>query len=470
MRIALVQCPGYTMRLPHLGLAYLSAALKDAGHEVMIFDFNVDLYPAYPYMWEEFSHPRWLEADFFMDKQEFDIWTNRFSSRITEYQPDVVGFSLQSSSVVFTLKVANMVKEKLKDAFIVFGGPECLREKPEFFFHKSPVDCIVQGEGEQTLVELLKIRQSQGSLNACNGIIFRSGKELVMNPPRAPQDINKLPIPDFSLFKRDKYISKDMLPMLTSKGCINKCVFCVDTWYQNKYVFRDADLLVKEMIFLREKYAVTVLAFNDLLLNGNLKNLERMCDLIIQNNLDKVSWHGNFFARKMSRSLILKLRRAGLRGATFGLESASPRLLKLMNKNIDLAAASFVIKEFFRAGIVVNINWIVGFPGGDRKDLIKSAKFLFRHRKYILELGSFNIMAINPPSIIFKDIDKLKIIMGKSAVDWKLGMNSLEERSNHLEIFKRFGCGIYQLSPRSGFFAYLAARKLLKTFIKELYH
>jgi hypothetical protein len=171
----------------------------------------------------------------------------------------------------------------------------------------------------------------------------------------------------------------------------------------------------------------------------------------------------------MNKKLIQKLRQAGLRGATFGLESASPRLLKLMNKKINLSHASFAIKEFSKAGIVVNVNWIVGFPGDNRADLVKSAKFLFRHRKYILELGSISILAINAPSIISKHLEKMKIKMGKSAIDWSLGSNNLEERLNRLEIFTRFARGIYQLNPRSGLSSYLSARRLLKTFIRELY-
>ena len=218
-----------------------------------------------------------------------------------------------------------------------------------------------------------------------------------------------------------------------------------------------------------QEYGISVIEFNDLLLNGDLNNLEKMADLIIHKGLYNVSWHGNFVVRKMSKQLIRKLRQAGLRGATFGLESASPRLLKLMNKNVDLATACSVIKEFAKAGVVVNVNWIIGFPGEKRQDLVETAKFLFRHRKYILELSSIAILAINSPSILSKNTEQLKINMGLNALDWSLEDNDLGERIHRRDAFLRFAQGIYKLHPKSGLSSYFSARKLLKTFIRELY-
>jgi radical SAM superfamily enzyme YgiQ (UPF0313 family) len=75
--------------------------------------------------------------------------------------------------------------------------------------------------------------------------------------------------------------------------------------------------------------------------------------------------------------------RAGCRSLWYGIESASPRMLKIMNKGIDIKSAPRVLKETKEAGISVLTFWITDFPGEHFIDSISTINFLRDYGRYI---------------------------------------------------------------------------------------
>ncbi len=440
MKIALVQCPSYSVDTPPLGIAYLCAVLKKEGYSLKVFDFNAELYDKYKEYWKPEKEWSWYANKFFLEKSEFEILTDSFAGEILNFCPDAIGFSVQSTSAVFSLRVADKIRQRDKSKIIIFGGPECFREKAETFLNNSELNFVISGEGEETLVELLRVIKTGSSLSACNGLTFYSGGKIICNAPRKEiEDLNFLPYPDFSFFTPGKYLHKGTLPMLSSRGCINRCTFCLDTWYQYKYRSREPENVVGEIEYLIEKHGVKYIRFNDLLLNGNLEKLEKMCDLLIKKNASYVSWVGNAVARDMNKKLLKKMRRAGCVRLIFGIESCSSKILGLMRKNTKVEEISSLLKKSANAGIEVVTNWIVGFPGETREDFMETIRFILAHQRYIFSSGSANILSILPRSIIAKDLEKFNVEFGKDLqTEWLCRDNNISERRHRQRIFNKF--------------------------------
>lgn len=480
MKIALVQCPCYCVETPSLGIAYLCAVLKKEGYDVKVFDFNTKLYWNYREYWKPESEESWYSDTFFLSKEVLENWVNIFTNEVLEFNPDVVGFSVQSTSVVFSKQVAKKIKEKDNSKFIIFGGPECIREKPETFLKDVGIDFIVKGEGEITLVELLKLIKYGVPLNKCNGLVFCTNGQIISNPFREEiENLDSLPYPDFSFFEREKYLHRYTLPMITSRGCIRRCVFCTDTWYQRKYRFRSPQNIVSELEYLVKNYKINSVRFNDLLLNGNLTNLEKLCELILRRKI-RVFWSGNAIAIDMDKKLLKKMHRAGCRGLIFGIESASQNVIDLMGKNTRISDISSILKKASDTGIRVITNWIVGFPGENRDNLFETVRFVLRHRKYIFVSGSANILAINPSAIIAKSPEKfgVKYVKDFDSNGWVRNDNNLLERRHRQRVFNKFLSDIGLLNDGLldykyySFFKniifYFKKRKILSEIKKEL--
>ncbi len=223
-------------------------------------------------------------------------------------------------------------------------------------------------------------------------------------------DLNSLPFADYSDFNFQEYTSKE-LPISTSRGCINRCAFCNESVIWRKYRFRNAENVFEEMKFQLSKYPfIRSFFLNDSLINGNIRELNRLCDLMIDSKIG-VIWGGQTLIREeMTDEFVHKMRRAGFSHASYGLESASPRMLKMMKKRFTPRLAERVIRDSKRSGIYTDVNIIVGFPTESEEDVILTANFLKRNRKFIDGIF-YHPLVISKASYIYEHMDDFGIIL-----------------------------------------------------------
>ncbi|MBZ9577961.1 radical SAM protein [Patescibacteria group bacterium] len=483
MKILLIQCPVYDIEMPPLGLAYLIAALKRKNFSVEVLDINVDFFHAYQQykkFWKPENYVYCLPTNFFLQKNELNKIADIYADRVLRTKADIIGFSVQTTSSAFSVHLSSKIKELAPDKIIVFGGPECSREEEPGYFLSRPGkgDYIVLGEGEITLVEMIE-KISQGKFSAeCKGLVMYDGKSKITTVARdCISNLDDLPIPDFSLFPLNKYLHRNSLPLLTSRGCINRCTFCVDTWYQEKYRNRSCKKIAEEILYLYRNYSLRRMKFNDLLINGNLKLLEEMCDALISTGINDLFWSGNMVVRAdMPGDLFRKMYDAGCRTVTFGVESTSIKVLKLMKKIYTFKEIEKNLKHATRHGIQTSTNWIVGFPGETREDLFETMEFIVKNKKYINQASPANRLEIIKGSSLYRNSSGLNIAtypQGK----WQYGDNTEIERIHRQNIFNKFLHKIGMLNTtqntakayRKKDVGYFKARKILNSFKKELF-
>lgn len=448
MKIALVQCPAFGIDRPPLALGYLAAFLRTRGYEVTILDFNVDLYSKIDEKNREFWDFEyvfnWIDnllREGLLSENYFQDW----AGQILALNPEVVGFSVQSSSLEATIKLAKKIKDILPGITIIAGGPLHLSYSIDHAYYllqlereskRKIIDVIVLGEGEETLVEVLERIERKSSLEGCLGTVVWEDNRIIKNELRPLiGNLDSIPFPEFKDFPLNNYKYKNRLPILGSRGCIHRCVFCDDTLMWRYYRYRSAEDIIEEMK-LRKKEGVEFLEFNDLLINGNLQQLSRLCDLIIKERLD-IRWGGSVCINKhMDFIFLKKLKMAGCCYLNYGIESASPKVLDEMNKGFTIEEAKKVIEDTYKAGISVCTNWIVGFPTETYGDFEETLNFVKDNIRYLKNNIMVNSFILKGSSILFKNKEKFDIVSDNERNWYSLGgLNTFEERKKRYDEF-----------------------------------
>lgn len=177
MKILLVQCPcSYGVGMPSLGLAYLSSFLKKNNYDVSILDLSIVLYERVDKKnkkyWDSNNGYSWYLADVYK-KLPFitDQLYDEFVKKVISIDSDILGFSVQNTSALFTLEIIKRIKTKKPSKKIILGGPNCynLSEEDSSFRLRHDLqkfaDIVVIGEGEKTLLNVLRQIESDKPLD-----------------------------------------------------------------------------------------------------------------------------------------------------------------------------------------------------------------------------------------------------------------------------------------------------------------
>jgi tRNA A37 methylthiotransferase MiaB len=368
MRIALIQAPFYPSIIPSLGLGYIRAVLVRAGHTVTVIDLNdlTNQEDEFLRFWEKIQlekqgieHLR--DADFATilnnGRSELTDVLSDWARKILATKPDVVGFSLYSISVTYSVLLSQTLKE-MTDVTIVCGGPALqdpllLRSLNELKF----LDHLIIGEGDYTLRDLLEKRLHD--------------KIIYAQPP----ELDSLPYP---LIDRSELATKEaqsIMPIALSRGCNHTCTFCDLHCYYGTYRQRDIQKVVHEMKS-QMKHGIDSFWFCDALLNALPQNLPSLAREIVRNNLE-VYWGGYAsLDSNFTTELCNTLQKSGCRFLRFGIESGSSRVLKHMRKSHTPALALQVCKSIYDEKIHIRASFIVGYPTESNEDFLETFKLL----------------------------------------------------------------------------------------------
>jgi len=273
----------------------------------------------------------------------------------------------------------------------------------------------------------------------------RKGKIVDGGYPPIVKNLDALPFPEYGDFTQeineDSYSQPNRLDILDSRGCINSCHFCYERLYWQKFRTLSAGRIYEQISHHIKNYPkINYFYFNGLLLNGDLKVLNRFCELIIKNKT-KIKWSGQAMIRaEMNSELLMKMKKAGCDWLYYGVESGSDKVLREMNKNCNISKSFKVLKETHKAGIKVQINIMFGFPTETREDFNRTLEFLIRARPYIdTVLASQSFCTLEKETCLWKHPEKFGIVGEKHHLFWKSqnGENNYRERFRRYEEFCR---------------------------------
>ena len=363
-----------------LGTAYLAGALRQAGHPVRLHN--------------RLSLQRWHGYDL----ARLDQATGR---ALREFAPDVVGITGVTASFADMVAVADMVREALPRAWVALGGPHATTVPCETLERIPAADCLVAGEGEERIVQL-----ADGvPPDTLPGVAWRDADGQVrMNPWEAPGwPLDNLPAPARDLLDMPRHLrhsrgavrgtSEPCLCVLSSRGCTHRCAFCSEPAYSVRgYRAHSPERTVTEVKGLVEQYRAPLVTFLDENFTCDRERVMRLAALWRQRGLDdRVRFVVQSRADHLDEEMLAALKRAGCLQLELGMESASDRVLKLMNKGCTVAQNCAAAEMVQRAGIRLQVNIICGTPGETEQELRASLELVEQIQPAAASIGSYMV-------------------------------------------------------------------------------
>lgn len=363
---------------PSIGLAYLAASVREAGHKVSVIDA----------VGEGLENSNSVEG--VPNIRCLGLPILDILERIP-VDVDVIGIGCTfSMEWVNTRELMKQIRARFPFVKIVAGGEHISACIDYVFEDCKALDLDIIGEGEETLVDLLNTLSTGGDLSTVKGLVYQLDGKVCKNPRRARvRDVDSFPEPAWDLFPLRNYIDAgDMIgvnmgrsmPMLASRGCPYECAFCSNpNMWGRLWKARDPELLLAEMKRWIKEYNVTNFDFYDLTAILKKDWIITMANLIIESGL-KITWQLPVGTRSevLDEDVVGLLYESGCRHLTYAPESGSEYMLKQIKKKINKKAMLHSIRVAYKAGIKTKAHLLVAFPDESFKHVMQSYGFAIR--------------------------------------------------------------------------------------------
>ena len=370
-RLLLIEPPFYRLfdenyslcRYP-LALAYLAAvATTEAGWQARTYnaDFAGGGRPFSVRHLSGAGHRRYLAC---LADPDAEIW-REVETVLREQAPSVVGISLKSACLASGRRVAGIAKRLDSDTLVVAGGPHPT-VAPEQVLADPNFDLCVIGEGEQTLVELLRCLDAGGRAVEVPGVAARVKGAVERAAPRPLlADLDPLPRPmewvPRTLLNHDHYPAKALGRLMATRGCPQLCTYCASNrLWGRRPRFRSPGQVVAELQQLRAA-GVERVHFEDDTFGVTPDYLQRLCAAIAQ-GLPGLGWSCETHVRLINEANLASMQRAGCHTIQMGIESGSDRILRAVRKGFTIARALEACRLVKRHGMRLEVFIMAGFP------------------------------------------------------------------------------------------------------------
>ncbi|MDP3623825.1 MAG: radical SAM protein [Methanobacteriaceae archaeon] len=332
---------------PPLGISYIAAVLEENDIDVSIIDASA------------------MEMD----------W-DELEKEIENASPDVIGITALTPTIENAITTAKIAKKVMPESKIILGGYHptfTFKELLEYDF----LDIIMIGEGEYSMLELVKSLDNGSDLRDVKGI---ATKDFVTPTRKIIEDLDTLPFPARHLLPMDEYkILNVKLPtgtMISGRGCPYQCSFCSSAAMHGKKLrMRSAENVVDEIEHLINDHNTKMIAFMDDTFTINKKRVENICNEMKERDLD-IFWGCTTRVDTLSKSLMEKMSDSGCITLFMGVESADQQILDSINKKttINKVKSAFEMARKYDMRTVASV--VLGMPGDSRENILKTIKFV----------------------------------------------------------------------------------------------
>jgi anaerobic magnesium-protoporphyrin IX monomethyl ester cyclase len=347
---------------PPLATIQAAAYMREAGHDVFLFDTNLRM------------HPGEVREELKEHKPKYFIIYDD-------------GFNYLTKMCLTNMREAacEMAEESKKHGCVVIINSSDSTDQYEYYL-KRGVDFVVRGEGEETLKKLIEALDGGHNVESIEGLAFLKNAQVVVTAARPVlRYLDALPLPAWDLIDIEMYKSAWLskhgyfsLNIATTRGCPFKCNWCAKPIYGNRYNSRSPEHVVSEIEFLLENFAPDhfwmsddifglkpgwIQSFRDLVRSKNLKfryKIQSRVDLLLQEDT------------------IEALAGSGADTVWVGAESGSQKILDAMDKGTttaEIEAASALLRK---KGIRVGFFLQFGYPGEKREDIEKTIAMVLK--------------------------------------------------------------------------------------------
>ena len=339
---------------PPLNLAMIATLARQAGWEAQIIDAEV----------EQLDFPQVLR-------------------RVQEFNPDLIGMTATTPFFHRVEETARQFKQHLKTPIIVGGQHVSILAEKTF---SDCLDYLFLGECELTLKEFLDKFSRGEPVGGVPGIMAREGGQVVRGP-EAPRlaDLDAAPLPARDLLRTDLYFAgtprgrKNYTSFQMTRGCPFRCVYCANDLYGKRIRRRGLANVFQELEWIVNDLGIRHVFFIDDTLTLDRKYILDFCDEVQKRSL-RFTFEGSTRANCWDEELATRLKACGLVRISFGLETAVPEILKLIQKDVALESYVAANRINNRLGIETINSVMLGLPGDTRDTIKQTVDFLCRAR------------------------------------------------------------------------------------------
>jgi radical SAM superfamily enzyme YgiQ (UPF0313 family) len=391
MKILIIVCRQTCMQSYHipLGIGYVSACLKRAGHEVQLLNPN----------------------------HSCEALDSLVAAAIKKQQPDMVALGGMAFHLCEIQGVARQARGLLPAATIVVGGP-VVSVQPEAVMAAIPeVDFGVIGEGEHTSVELAAALEARAGLADVRGLIYRvpgeSGRLVKTAARPIEEDLDSLPWVDYEGLGLDVWSALHrpgecapalildentrVMPILTSRGCPYSCTFCCHEGAGRRYRVRSLDSVFGEIEAARGRYGINAIFAYDDLFCLQRERLQEFCRRIEPMGM---RWECSMTVGQIKPDVLKMMKKSGCCCISVGVESMSPTILKSMQKRATREQLETALAQIYEAEIGVWSNLIFGDPKETLETVTESTEWFSNHPQYNFRFAN---IGYHPGSRIYDD-------------------------------------------------------------------
>jgi radical SAM superfamily enzyme YgiQ (UPF0313 family) len=352
-----------TICQPPLGILYLAAALRRALGERVQVSFR----------------------DMRLHKEDPASMASEIAGRY-----DLVGISALNCEAEAAHWLAGAVRAASPCTVLALGGPYA-RSEPDLALKDGGFDWVFHGEADNTFPRAVEARFfGNGDLSAIAGLSWRAAPGAPYAAAfgdSAPVDVNDLPLPAWDLVPFDVYARRHNMngslragryaAIMTSRGCPYRCQYCHDI-FGKEFRPRSADSVLAELELLKERYGVEEFQIVDDIFNldrARMRGIARKVITRFGRRRLRFTFPNGVRGDILEPADLPLLRDMGVYDITVAVETASPRLQKLIDKNLDLGRLNRTIDAAAAAGMSVKGFFMLGFPTETREELERTVRY-----------------------------------------------------------------------------------------------
>ncbi len=310
--------------------------------------------------------------------------------RLKSAKPYLVGITAMTPNITEARHICTLSRSLGIKTVLGGAHPTVL---PDRTLQDTGCDYVVIGEGEKPLCELLDNIKNNIPTDTIKGIVFLKEGCACINERPPLIELNQLPIPDRRFLKLDLYrgystpgISARAAVIFTSRGCAYDCTFCASKVINQRRVrFRDMGSVFKEID------DVVSLGFRHLTIDDDTFTLDsqrvkQFCSYL-KSKYPRLSWDCDARVDTVDAGLIRIMKDSHCKKIAFGVESGSPRIIKSINKNIDInqVKRAFGLAKKFK--ILTQGDFVIGFPEEAPEDIKATEELIFEIKPDFLLLS-----------------------------------------------------------------------------------
>jgi len=374
-----------TTPLYPIGLSYLAATLKQAGHEVKYInlDYEEDLKIVNTFS-RNANINNFINFMSEVNNEFNNIWL-LFRQFVLKYSPNIIGISCITLKMKSVLMMARIIKEIDSEILIILGGHHATVYAEEILKKDNNIDIIALGEFDFGIVEVVNaIAKGNGSLyeklRNVPGLCIRNHENRIIKTENNKyiENLDEIPFPESAYYIEKSCVKNlPLTSMMASRGCPYKCGYCATTnIWGRKVRRRSPENVIKEIKYKIKTYNVHFINFYDDCFTTDKSWIIELCERITKDKI-AINWACISSVNLVDEVIFNKIVQAGCIKINLGVETGSDRISKLIRRTVKKETIRQVFGYAKKYRVSTAAYFMIGFPTETLEEIRETQRFIY---------------------------------------------------------------------------------------------